>query len=138
MTRAQVLTHWIGDGRSPETAFRPAVLDDHPVREWRDVTGSPQVPTAPNAVVVEVVCEVARLDDIAADPRHGPGAVLVREGRAGDVAAVRERLAGLGFSPAQTDEALGPAPEGRGPVETVEQLTAWLRARPQAVKGTVN
>lgn len=67
--RASILTGWseIGPRR-----FRPAVVDDHHLSDWTDVTGQPfeNLIPAPNLCVVEALVDEATLDAIEADNRY--------------------------------------------------------------------
>lgn len=68
MIRARILTPWgqTGSIRVPQVAL------DHAVKSWTDVTGQPaaNVPPSPNLFTVEVLCEQAVHDEIAADPAY--------------------------------------------------------------------
>ena len=68
--KALVLTSWIGDGKTPETAFRP----DTSLKSWSDVTGGRAEPAA------EVVFEAA--DDAAEIAKLPAASVLWKEGDA--------------------------------------------------------
>lgn len=72
MKRAQVLTPWIGDGRSADSANRAAVGDAYTLERWTDVTGQPaeNLQPDPNLLAVEIVCEDAVLAQIDADPDY--------------------------------------------------------------------
>ena len=68
--KAQVLTQWIGDGLTPETANRPKIMDDYPaIQKFEDVTAQPSENLAPNPnlYIVQIECSQATLDAIKAD-----------------------------------------------------------------------
>jgi hypothetical protein len=69
--RAQVLTPYIGDGLTAQTAFRPLLADAYAVGECIDATDAPaqNIITAPNLLAVDVTCDAATLAAIEADGR---------------------------------------------------------------------
>lgn len=82
MVKALVLTTWIGDGKTPETAFRPAVSP----KSWSNVTGTE------GKAAAEVVIEA---NDDAAEIAKLP-AVLWKEGDAPEKrTAALAKIAGL-------------------------------------------
>lgn len=62
--RAVILTTWIGDGQSTQTARRPKIADDFRLQRCVDVTGQPaeNLVPSPNLFVVEIECS----DDVMA------------------------------------------------------------------------
>lgn len=80
MRRAQVLTFWAGNGLTPETAYTPDVAR-FGLAAWTDTTAQPgeNLPPTPNLVIIEIVCDPAVLDAIAADPAYGPETILTNE-----------------------------------------------------------
>lgn len=70
MTRAQILTPWLGTG-AHDDPFRPALAADYPMA-WVDVTGQlvPNLIPVPNALVVEAVMEDAVFAQVQADPGY--------------------------------------------------------------------
>ena len=69
--KAEVLTAWVGDGVSIETANRPKLIDDYSVK-MEDVTGQPSanLHPDPNLYIVQIECDQATLDLIDADPNY--------------------------------------------------------------------
>lgn len=78
MTRAAIVTRWIGDGLTPATANRPAFVDDFPLVKYTDATNHPTVniPPSPNVLICEIETDDATLAAIKADGRYGAAAVL--------------------------------------------------------------
>lgn len=70
MKRARVLTPWSGTG-SPNDPAMPAVAA-YTLETWADVTAQPleALTPEPNLCVVEIVCEDAVLEAIAADATY--------------------------------------------------------------------
>lgn len=72
MIRAQILTEWIGDGQSPETAFRPRFTDDYPSIKWMDATDRqfPNLPGLPTAIIIDAECNEVQLAEIESNPDY--------------------------------------------------------------------
>jgi hypothetical protein len=72
METAEVLSLYIGDGSTPENAYRPAVRDDYDLYGYSDVTALPtgNKPSEPNTFAVVVEAETAVINAIAADPKY--------------------------------------------------------------------
>lgn len=91
----------------------------------------------PLPVVVEVDLDAASVAKVRADAGHGLGAVLwddlagPPEGQAfttADHAALRGRLASLGFTPAQIDAAVGATtPAGKSKRDAQKAVQQWAR-----------
>lgn len=77
MSKAHIITGWVGDGLTQATAYRP----DVPFQNWaaqNPLIGYPEAPNVPNdpaLVVVEVVADTATIDDYDTE---NPGAVIWR------------------------------------------------------------
>lgn len=72
MTRAEVLTEWVGDGASIETAFRPRIDDDYPLVSRTDTTAqdAQSLPPTPNVVMIEIVVDDTTFAQIEGDSRY--------------------------------------------------------------------
>jgi len=72
----RILTPWTGDGKSIATAYRPRLLDDHPIpagASCTDATGQPvaNILPSPNLFTVEVGnVTQAWLDAVAGDATY--------------------------------------------------------------------
>lgn len=140
-----VLSPWAGDGRTPATAYRPAVAAA-PLASWADVTGTPgaQVPPTPNLCVIEATADPAAAAALLADPAAA-AAVLWCDGAdrppdgvpadAGYAATVEAAAAAIG--PPWTADTIrlviGVAVAGRTRREIAGTVAAWLRLRPKGV-----
>ncbi len=124
--RAQIVTPWLTDGVN-----RPQLADDHPC-SWQDVTGqqSYQLPTLPNAYVIEVLgVDQAWLNTVAADTTYvtlwsaadedEPSGTLTEQ----QLTAIRSHFAAA--SEAQLDRYIGTTPENRSVVEVAERVIEW-------------
>lgn len=71
MVKLQVITKWLGTGQRGVDPFRPELEDVFPGLNWTDVTGqsSANLPTLPNALIVEVICDEATRDALEADSK---------------------------------------------------------------------
>ena len=69
--KAQVLTPWIGDGLSTETANRPKIVDDY-LLNCTDVTmqDSENLHPQPNMYIVQIECDQATLSAMEADSQY--------------------------------------------------------------------
>jgi hypothetical protein len=74
MNRLRVTTPWKGDGLTVQTAYRPAVADDHPVASWVDQTGAD--PRLGGTYTVEVLCDDATMTAIQNDPKYSDKVVV--------------------------------------------------------------
>jgi hypothetical protein len=72
MSRAEILTPWLGDGLTPETGYRPEVADDYAISGWEDVTGQDarNLKPDPNLYAVIIRCDDTTLAAIEADPKY--------------------------------------------------------------------
>jgi hypothetical protein len=69
--KAEVITSWVGDGISTETAHRPKIADDYTI--WcKDTTGqdAANLHPNPNMYIVQIECDQATLDAIEADSNY--------------------------------------------------------------------
>ena len=69
--RAEVLTPWVGDGLTVETANRPELGEDYQIK-IEDITGQPagNLHPDPNLYSVLVECDEITLAAIEADPKY--------------------------------------------------------------------
>jgi hypothetical protein len=74
MTSALVVTPWAGDGKSIQTAFRPALALTNPLARWSDATGqsSDRLPPVPNFVAIIATLDDANAASLFADPTWRP------------------------------------------------------------------
>ena len=70
--KAEILTPWVGDGLTVDTANRPKVMDDYAVQRCTDTTGQPvaNLHPNPNMLIVQIECDQATLDAIKADNQY--------------------------------------------------------------------
>lgn len=68
MPIVQVLTPVIGDGKSPRSAFRPAVVEEYPTTMSRNVPDHPSI--VKGFCVVEIICDDKTLIAIQANSKH--------------------------------------------------------------------
>lgn len=74
MTTLTILTPWVGDGLTIQTAYRPLVCDVFATQSFQDVTGTPTTNLwpDPNLYVARITVTDAVAAAIAADPVWGP------------------------------------------------------------------
>lgn len=74
MIRLTILTPWVGDGLTTQTAYRPLVCDVFACYSFEDITGTPadHLLPDPNLYVVRITVTDAVATAIAADPTWGP------------------------------------------------------------------
>jgi len=68
--KAEVLTQWVGDGLSLETANRPKIRDDHPgTTKYEDTTGQPfpNLQPDPNLYIIQIEAPDSVMAAIEAD-----------------------------------------------------------------------
>lgn len=69
--RAEVITSWVGDGLTTDTANRPRLVDDYVVN-CVDTTGQPaeNLHPKPNMYIVQIECSPETLLEIEDDPLY--------------------------------------------------------------------
>lgn len=69
--KAHILTPWIGDGLSIETAYRPKIINDYAVK-MEDVTeqDSANLTPDPNLYIIGAECDQSTLSAILADSNY--------------------------------------------------------------------
>lgn len=126
---AFVLTAWVGDGLTIETAYSPAVTADYGPCTYSDVTGQPgpNLSPDPNLFVVRLDCDLAIIDQIDVDAAYF---VVRRETRVGVPSEEEfERL--RVYLGANADAAIGPNLNGRTRTVIEDDLREWLKVRPK-------
>ena len=70
--KTEVITSWVGDGLSTETAYRPKVFDDYSDLKIEDTTGQPteNLHPKPNMYIVQIECSPETLLEIEDDPLY--------------------------------------------------------------------
>lgn len=135
MATAWVLTPWLGDGRSAETAYRPAVADHFALDGWADPIGQALAGRGalPPLTAVRATCSDAVLAAIKADPRYAD-AVVWDDARALDGAltqaeldATIARFRAAGWTLQQARAAFGTAPGGRTRAQMLDAVRTALR-----------
>lgn len=72
MMRFQVITPWVQKSFEGTSENVPAISEDYSIKNWSDVTGQPSgnLPTNPNAYVLECIADDAVFAQIEADTNY--------------------------------------------------------------------
>jgi len=128
---AEVVTPWIGDGLTKQTAFRPKLTDFYNAK-MSDTTSQPngELPPKPNIYVIWIEAEDTIVDAIETDSDYY---ILYRgdesEGipSASEFGQLRSYLATAGADQEQINTAIGGSVAGRSRTEIVESMKEWMR-----------
>ena len=70
--KAEVLSPWIGDGLTTDTAYRPKISDDYTLLRCTDATDQPAINIVPdpNLQLVRIECDALTFSQIEGDPTY--------------------------------------------------------------------
>ena len=74
---ATVVDTLVGDGKSPATAFRPAIQDAHGVKTWRRAAEPTGKEKFGDQVAVSITTDQATMAAIQADPKYAQSVNVV-------------------------------------------------------------
>lgn len=126
---AEVLTEWVGDGNTPDTAMRPRLMDDHPsICRFIDTTNqNPRNrPQSVNMYAVKIVCSDEVIAAIESDSKYR----VLWKGDERNNTPPKAEFGGLvsflASGGVNVSEVIGSRRNGRTRKEITDELRAWM------------